>query len=206
MAEFSVPTPRVLQVDLQNGQVMARSGAMVAYQGQVKFEKAVLGGEGIFGALKRKATGESLNLMTVKGNGRVYFAHEAAYVSVIPLQAEKLFVESSVLLAFSHGMKTNTSFAGLRGASSGQGLFTTSIEGPGFVAVYSHAPVVPLSVTPQMPLHVDPDAFVGYYGQCQHEFVFDVNWRSMIGQTSGETYQMRFTGQGVVFIQPAERK
>jgi uncharacterized protein (AIM24 family) len=27
----------------------------------------------------------------------------------------------------------------------------------------------------------------------------------MVGQSSGESYQFKFTGQGVVYIQPAER-
>ena len=62
-----------------------------------------------------------------------------------------------------------------------------------------------LEVTPAHPLRVDPDAFVGFKGDIRQEFVFDVNWRTMIGQSSGESYQHKFTGQGVVFIQPAER-
>ena len=61
------------------------------------------------------------------------------------------------------------------------------------------------SVTLEYSIVTNPDAFVGFKGDIRQEFVFDVNWRTMIGQSSGESYQHKFTGQGVVFIQPAER-
>ena len=198
-------TDRLLEVDLQNEKVLAISGAMVAYTGTMKFEKSLLGGEGIFGALKRKVTNEGMSLMQTTGNGTVYFAHNAAEISIIPLAQEKLFIESSSLLAYDAGLKTSTSFAGLRGAASGQGLFTTTVEGNGNLAVISRGNLITLEVDPNYPLFVDPDAFIGYKGNIQQEFVFDVNWRTMVGQTSGESYQFKFTGQGVVYIQPAER-
>jgi uncharacterized protein (AIM24 family) len=53
---------------------------------------------------------------------------------------------------------------------------------------------------------VDPDAFVGYTGNVRQEFVFDVNWKTLVGQSSGESYQLKFTGQGTVYIQPSERR
>jgi uncharacterized protein (AIM24 family) len=190
---------------MQNEKVMSIAGAMVAYTGSIKFEKSILGGEGIFGALKRKVTNEGMSLMQTIGTGTVYFAHNAAEIAVIPLNQEKLFIESSSLLAYDAGLKTNTAFAGLRGATSGQGLFTTTVEGNGNIAVISRGNLITLEVGPSYPLFVDPDAFIGYKGNVQQEFVFDVNWRTMVGQTSGESYQFKFTGQGVVYIQPAER-
>ena len=42
-------------------------------------------------------------------------------------------------------------------------------------------------------------------GQLQQDFITDVNWRTAIGQGSGEAFQLRFQGQGLVYIQPAER-
>lgn len=205
MAAFRNNTDRLLEVTLQNEKVMALAGAMVAYTGSIKFEKSILGGEGLFGALKRKVTNEGIALMQVSGTGNIRFAHEAAEISILPLNNEKLFVESNSLLVYDANLKTNTAFAGLRGAVSGQGLFTTTVEGSGSVAVISRGNLIQLEVSPSNPLFVDPDAFIGYKGNIQQEFVFDVNWRTMIGQTSGESYQLKFTGQGVVYIQPAER-
>jgi uncharacterized protein (AIM24 family) len=199
---------RVLQVDLRRSKVMARAGSMVAYDGQVKFEKAILGGEGILGALKRKAGGEGLDLMQVEGSGTVYFARNAAEILLVPLGGvtSKIWVESRSLLALSHGLKTNTVFAGLRGATTGQGLFTTTIEGTGTVAILSHGTPLALEVGPAFPLHVDPDTFLGYTGQITQEFVFDVNWKTFVGESSGESFQLKFSGAGVVYIQPNERK
>lgn len=205
MTRFRTQTERLLEVELAGEKVYAIAGAMVAYTGTIKFEKSLLGGEGLFGALKRKASNEGMQLMQASGTGTVFFAQDAAEITVLALQGDKLTVESSSLLAYDTALRTGTSFAGLRGAASGQGLFSTTVEGSGHVAVISRGNLIMLEVTPATPLHVDPDAFVGFQGDIRQEFVFDVNWRTMVGQASGESYQHKFSGQGVVFIQPAER-
>lgn len=206
MPSFHLNNDRLLEVTLQNEKVMALAGAMVAYHGTIKFEKALLGGEGFFGALKRKVANESFELMITTGTGTVYFANQAREITVIPLRNEKIFVESRSLLALDATLKTNTVFAGLRGASSGQGLFTTTVEGTGSVAILSFGNLLELEVSPNAPLFVDPDAFIGFMGQLTQEFVFDANWRTFVGQSSGESYQLKFSGTGVVFVQPSERK
>jgi uncharacterized protein (AIM24 family) len=33
----------------------------------------------------------------------------------------------------------------------------------------------------------------------------DVSWKTFVGQTSGESYQLQFTGNGTVYIQASER-
>jgi len=205
VTRFRNNTDRLLEVTLQDEKVLAIAGSMVAYTGTVKFEKSLLGGEGIFGAIKRKVTSEGMQVMQASGSGTVFFAQDAAEITVIPLSGEKLTIESSSLLAYDTSLKTGTSFAGLRGASSGQGLFSTTVEGTGNIAVISKGNLIMLQVTPGTPLRVDPDAFIGFKGDIKQEFVFDVNWRTMVGQSSGESYQHKFTGNGVVFIQPAER-
>jgi uncharacterized protein (AIM24 family) len=205
VTRFRTNTDRLLEVSLQNEKVYAIAGSMVAYTGTIKFEKSLLGGEGFLGALKRKATNEGMQIMQASGTGNVFFAQDAAEIAIIPLNGEKLTIESSSLLAYDASLKTGTSFAGLRGAASGQGLFSTTVEGTGNIGVISRGNLIMLEVTPATPLHVDPDAFVGFKGNIRQEFVFDVNWRTMVGQSSGESYQHKFSGQGVVFIQPSER-
>ena len=206
MARFRLGSTRLLEVELRNEKVLARAGSMVAYDGQMKFEKSILGGEGLFGALKRRVGGEGFDLMTVTGDGTLYVAQNAAEILLVNLENDRMFVESSSLLAFEEGMKSETVFAGLRGASSGQGLFTTAITGTGTVAAISDGTAIALEVTPEEPLFVDPDAFVGYTGHVKQEFVFDVNWKTLVGRSSGESYQLKFTGGGVVYIQPSERR
>ncbi|NHZ90014.1 AIM24 family protein [Massilia sp. CCM 8733] len=205
MTRFRNNSDRLLEVTLQKETVLAIAGSMVAYTGTIKFEKSILGGEGIFGAVMRKVKNEGMQLMQASGTGTVFFAQNAAEITVIPMSGEKMTIESSSLLAYDTSLKTGTSFAGLRGAVSGQGLFSTTVEGQGSIAVISRGNLIMLEVTPANPLRVDPDAFIGYKGNITQEFVFDVNWRTMTGETSGESYQHKFSGQGVVFIQPAER-
>jgi uncharacterized protein (AIM24 family) len=197
---------RVLEVDLAGNTVRVLAGSMVAYVGEVTFKKSGMGGgEGIRGALKRKVTGESLDLMDMSGHGTVYLAHQGTQVELVELAGETLKVESSALLAVGTGLQTAVEFSGLRGASTGQGLFTTTVTGTGQVAVLSDGPPLVLAVTPQTPLVVDPDAYVCAKGQLTQSFVTDVSWRDAVGAGGGEAYSLKFDGQGVVYVQPAER-
>ena len=206
MARFQLEGHRVLSVALAGETVRAATGAMVAYDGQVSFKNAGMGGgEGLRGALKRRLTGESMSLMECAGKGMVYFAQRAADITLIQLNADTLLVESSSLLVVDGGLRTEVKFTGLRGASTGQGLFTSAVTGQGVVAIVSDGPAVVLEVSPQFPLIVDPDAYVASMGQLSQSFVTDISWRTAIGEGSGEPFSLRFDGTGIVYIQPAER-
>lgn len=185
--------------------VKAKNGSMVAYDGQMAFKKLTGGGEGIRGMVTRRLTGEQMELMEVKGQGTCYFADRASVINLVGLQADKLYVESSNLLATDGGLKTGTSFTGMRGASTGSGLFTTTVEGTGQVAVMSDGPAVVLRVTPGTPLVVDPGAYVAHTGQVQQHFQSGATFRTLIGEGGGEGFQIRFEGDGLVYVQPSER-
>jgi uncharacterized protein (AIM24 family) len=207
MQAFRLNGSRVLEIDLHGDAVRAATGSMIAYTGDVKFKNAGMGGgDGLRAALKRKATGESVSLMQCSGQGTVWFAKDAMEVLVIELTGDTLKVESEQLLAVSDSLRTDVAFAGLRGATSGQGLFTTTVTGVGAVALLSSGgPPIALEVSPQFPLVVDPDAFIASQGQLNQTFVTDVSWRNLIGESSGEAFSLRFDGSGVVYIQPEER-
>jgi uncharacterized protein (AIM24 family) len=198
---------RVLVADMAGDTIRAVTGSMVAYEGNVTFKNAGMGGGGgLRAALKQRVTGESLSLMEVSGQGTVYFAVDAQDITIVELAGDALHVEASQLLAVAGQLATDVKFAGLRGASSGQGLFTTVVSGTGTVALLSKGgPPIALEVSPQYPLVVDPDAFVAHRGQLNQSFVTDVTWRSALGGGSGEAFSLRFDGQGVVYIQPEER-
>ncbi|GAB4589832.1 AIM24 family protein [Nocardia sp. IFM 10818] len=207
MAQLFEKSKKVIEAHLAGTSIRAISGSMVAYEGNVQFKSAGFGGgDGVIAGLKRRATGESLSLMECTGNGRVFFAVNGQHVTVVNLNNETLQVESQQLLAFAGNLRTDVSFAGLRGASTGQGLFTTTVSGVGQVALLSAGgPLIHLEVSPQYPLVVDPDAFVAARGQLNQSFITDVGWRSVMGQGGGEAFSLRWDGQGVVLIQPAER-
>lgn len=206
MAQFRLNGSKMLAVDMNGETIRALNGAMVAYEGQMTFKRqGMTGGEGLRGAIRRRVAGEGMTLMEVTGSGTVYLAANATEVTLVPLQGDTLFVESESLLALDAGLRTGVQFIGLRGMGTGQGLATTKVEGQGMVAILSDGPAIALEVTPQMPLCVDPHAYVGHRGQLQQDLVTDVNWRTVIGQGSGESVQFRYQGHGLVYVQPAER-
>ncbi|MDX6740527.1 AIM24 family protein [Actinocorallia sp. A-T 12471] len=206
MAQYRMNGSNMLAVDLMGETIRALNGSMVAYEGQMTFKRqGMTGGEGLMGAVRRRVAGESMTLMEISGQGTVYLAHEATEINLVPLQGDTLLVESDSLLALDGQLSTGVQFTGLRGMTSGQGLATTKVEGHGTVAILSDGPAIALEVTQQQPLSVDPQAYVAHRGQLQQDFVTDVNWRTVLGQGSGESFQLRFTGHGLVYIQPAER-
>lgn len=131
--------------------VKAKNGSMVAYDGRMAFKKMTGGGEGIRGMVTRRLTGEEMTVMEVKGQGTCWFADRASEISVVNLRGDKLFVESSNLLCTDAGLRTGTSFTGVRGASQGNGLFTTTVEGHGQAAIMSEGPAVALRVSREHP-------------------------------------------------------
>jgi uncharacterized protein (AIM24 family) len=180
MARFRLQGTRVLAVDLTGDTVKAKNGAMVAYDGEMTFKKMTGGGEGLRGMVTRRITGEAMAVMEVKGHGTCYFADRATEINLVSLNGEKLYVEASNLLATDSALRTGTTFTGLRGASQGNGLFTTTVEGTG-------------------------QAYIAHTGSLRQQLQSAVGWRTLIGEGSGESFQIRFEGEGLVYVQPSER-
>ncbi|OYO32044.1 AIM24 family protein [Janthinobacterium sp. PC23-8] len=204
---------KMLEVKLSNEEVFARKGAMVSYQGEVQFSRSFLAGQGVQSLAMRAVTNEGYAMMAARGSGSVYYAHAGLFVTIIPVRGETLYVESDTLLAFDARLTAGTMFLGnqggiqgvVRGAVSGQGLFTTTLQGTGEVAILSDGNTIGLPVTPDVPVFVDPQAYIGHTGQLSSNIVTDLNWKTFVGQASGESYQVKFTGQGTVYIQASER-
>ncbi|GAA2399750.1 AIM24 family protein [Streptomyces glaucosporus] len=205
MVRFRLQSGKVLAVDLAGDTVRAKNGSMVAYEGQVSFKRLSGGGEGLRGMVTRRLTGEQMELMEARGRGTCYFADRAGDISLVALNGEKLHVESGNLLCVDGSLRTGTAFTGLRGAAQGNGLFTTTVEGTGTAALTSDGPAVVLRVTPQFPLQVDPGAYVAHTGNLRQEFQTGVTFRTVMGEGSGEAFQIRFEGDGLVYVQPSER-
>jgi uncharacterized protein (AIM24 family) len=193
-----------------NDVMYCKKGAMIAYQGSFKFEKLLVGpGKNLVSAVisnvVRRVTGENMELMKVTGQGACYFAELAKHITVVNLaQGESIGVESENLIAF-----TDTCDYGVRpigvGIISQKGLFTSKLtaKGPGAqVAVLSDGNPLILD----SPCCVDPDAVVCWTG-ADPGFKLDLNWKMLLGQTSGESYMLEFKHGGQkIIIQPSERK
>jgi uncharacterized protein (AIM24 family) len=205
VAGFRLHGSRVLAVDLAGDAVKAKNGAMIAYEGEMSFKKLTGGGEGLRGMVTRRITGEAMAVMEVRGTGTCYFADRATEINLVRLTGEKLWVEAGNLLATDAALRTATAFTGLRGAAQGNGLFTTTVEGTGQAAILSEGPAVVLRVTPATPLVVDPGAYVAHTGRLNQQFQSGASWRTLMGEGSGESVQLRFEGEGLVYVQPSER-
>ncbi|MFI8787196.1 AIM24 family protein [Streptomyces sp. NPDC055105] len=205
MATFRLQGSKVLAVDMTGDSVKAKNGSMVAYDGRMAFKKMTGGGEGIRGMVTRRLTGEEMTVMEVKGQGTCWFADRASEISVVNLRGDKLFVESSNLLCTDAGLRTGTSFTGVRGASQGNGLFKTTVEGHGQAAIMSEGPAVALRVSREHPLTVDPGAYIAHQGNVRQSFQSGVTFRTFMGEGGGEAFQIRFEGDGLVYVQPSER-
>ncbi|MFF5422981.1 MULTISPECIES: AIM24 family protein [unclassified Streptomyces] len=205
MATFRLQGSKVLAVSLTGDAVKAKNGSMVAYDGRMAFKKMSGGGEGLRGMVTRRLTGEQMEVMEVRGEGTCWFADRASEINLVSLRGEKLWVEASNLLCADEGLRTGTTFTGLRGGATGNGLFTTTVEGTGQAALLSDGPAVVLRVTPQYPLSVDPGAYIAHQGNLQQSFQSGVTFRTFMGEGGGEAFQIRFEGDGLVYVQPSER-
>jgi uncharacterized protein (AIM24 family) len=211
MPAYSLVNEKMLQVEIAGEEVFAKKGAMIAYNGQIEFAPSFIGNEGVQSAAMRSVTGETLQLMRATGRGQVLYARRGLHITIISLRGETLFIESDSVLAFDSRLRSGTVFQGnqgvqglVRGAATGQGLFSTTFDGQGDVAITSDGDTIGLDVTPEKPIFVDPNAYIGHKGNLSSQFVTDVNWKNLVGQGSGESFQLKFSGQGVVYIQASE--
>ncbi len=212
MPEYALINSKLLSVVLRGEEVFAKRGAMIAYKGNVDFAPSSTGSEGMRGLAMRQVTGEQMRLMSASGTGEILYAFYGRHVTIVPLRGETFYAESESLLAYDTRLRSGTQFMGssgaqglIRGAATGGGLFTTTLEGTGELALLSDGDAIGLDVTPQRPIFVDPQAYVGHRGQLTSDLVTDVSWKTFVGQTSGESYQLKFTGGGTVYIQASER-
>lgn len=204
---------KMIEVQLDNEELFAKKGAMISYQGEVAFSRSFLGGQNVQDLAMRTVTSEGNALMLAKGRGKVYYAYDGLFVTIIPVRNETLYVESDNLLAYDARLTAGTMFLGnqggvsgvLRGAVSGQGLFTTTLQGNGEAAILSDGNCIGLPVTNDVPVCVDPQAYIGHTGNLSSSIVTDLNWKTFVGQASGESYQVKFSGSGTVYIQASER-
>jgi uncharacterized protein (AIM24 family) len=212
MPNYSLINNKLLSVTLRNEEVLAKKGAMIAYTGDISFQGAMLSGGNIQELSMRQVTGEGWRLMKTRGNGEVLYGYHGYFVTIVAVRGQTLFVESDNVLAFDARLRPNTMFLGnqgiqgiVRGMTSGQGLFTTTFDGQGEVAVISSGDLIEIDVTMGKPIFVDPQAYIAHTGQLTSKTHVDVGWKNLIGQGSGEGLQLRFEGQGKVYIQADER-
>ncbi|WP_406407350.1 AIM24 family protein [Streptomyces sp. NBC_01643] len=186
-----------------NGEMHARQGSMVAFRGDLQFERK---GQGLGGMLKRAVTGEGLPLMAVRGQGEAWFAHEAANCFIVEMeQGDVLTINGRNVLCFdatlSYEIKT------VKGAGmAGGGIFNSVFSGYGKLGLMCEGHPIVIPVTPHQPVCVDTDAVVGWSSQLTTSLHRSQSFGSMIRGGSGEAVQLRLDGEGFVIVRPSELK
>jgi uncharacterized protein (AIM24 family) len=196
---FQRENKRLLDIAL-DGTVMVKAGSMIGYTGEMTFTGKSSAEGGITGFVKDAITDEGTPVMEAEGSGHLYVADQGKKVQILDLNSEEsISVNGTDVLAFESTVNYEIgTIGGLSEAAAG-GLTNVYLTGPGAVAITTHGD--PLVVTP--PVTTDPDATVAWSTDLSPSVA--TNKAIEIGQQSGETIQMEFTGsEGFVVIQPYE--
>ncbi|MEU6005338.1 AIM24 family protein [Streptomyces sp. NPDC047453] len=184
-----------------DGEMFARQGSMVAYRGDLRFERK---GQGVGGMLKRAVTGEGLPLMAVRGHGEAWFAQEAQNCFVVEVDpGDEFTVNGRNVLCFdatlSYQIKT------VKGSGiAGGGLFNSVFTGQGLLGLVCEGSPLVIPVTPQQPVYVDTNAVVGWTARLRTSLHRSQSFGSMLRGGSGEAVQLMLEGEGVVVVRPSE--
>jgi uncharacterized protein (AIM24 family) len=192
---------KMAKVMMAPGQdLMARTGSMVAYEGLIDFNPnpPQLGN-----MVRSWATGEGVPLMICTGQGELYLADYGKDVVVMQLAGEALSVNGKNILAFDSSLQWG--IERVKGVSmlSGMGMFNVVLRGHGWVALTSKGTPVVLDTT-EAPTFVDTDALVAFTQGLSIQPKRTARFGSLIGRGSGEAFQLGFSGQGFVVVQPSE--
>jgi len=201
--QFDLENSKLLDIAV-NGSVTTKAGAMVAYQGELSCTGSSNAEGGIGGFIKSKGTSEGSPVMTVEGNGHLYVADQGKKIQLLSLGSnESISVNGEDVLAFENSVDYEISTIGsLAGAAAG-GLTNVFLTGPGTVAITTHGE--PLVLEP--PVKTDPEATVAWSSNLSPGINANRSLKDAIGTSSGETYQMDFTGRdGFVVVQPYEER
>jgi uncharacterized protein (AIM24 family) len=199
---FSLQGKKLLKIQMGYGPVWAKSGSMVAYQGDIRFENKGAGGLGKM--FKAAVTGEGVNMMQATGQGELFVADNAAEVQILYLENDQISVNGNNVLAFSSSIDWDIHRIQARGAAITGGLYNVSLRGTGYVAITTKGDPVALDVA-SAPTFGDAQAVVMWTAGVSMDIRVDTGGlRSMVRGGTGETFQMAFGGQGYVVVQPSE--
>lgn len=196
---FAKQNSKMIKVRL-DGEVMARQGAMVAFQGNMEFQYEGSGSIGKF--LKKAITGEGVPLMKVSGRGDVFFASNADDVHLIALENESVTISGMNVLAFDSSLQWDIKRVEGVGFMAG-GMFNTTLTGTGQVAITTHGTPVVLA-TAGAPTFVDIQSAVAWSTHLQTGLQKSFKLGSLVGRGSGEAFQLSFAGDGFVVVQASE--
>ncbi|MER5180426.1 AIM24 family protein [Streptomyces sp. NPDC002896] len=193
----------ILKVAMQTGNdLLARVGSMIAYEGFVQYEPNP---PAVRQIARDWMTGEGAPLMKCSGDGLLYLADYGADVVVINLGGDAISVNGTNLLAFDASLQWGVERVKGLAKFAGQGLWNVRISGNGYVALTSRGkPIVVDCGRGEDETYVDPDALVAWSPNLKVKGKRSFRAGALVGRGSGEAYQMGFSGEGIVVVQPSE--
>lgn len=201
---FELESNRFLQANL-NGELWIKMGSMVAYRGNIRFEREGILEQGLGQLLKKAVSGEGAKLTRASGQGHLYLADSGKKITLLQLANEAIVINGNDLLAFEPAnLKHEITMLRKVAALAAGGLFNVRLTGSGIIAITTHYDPLVLAVTPNQPVFTDPNATVAWSANLQPEFKTDLQLKSFFGRGSGESFQMSFRGDGFVVVQPYE--
>lgn len=199
---FSLQNKKMLKIQMQYGPVWAKTGSMVAYQGDLRFENK--GSGGLNKMFKSAMTGEGVDMMQCTGQGELFVADLASEVQVMYLENDAISVNGNNILAFSSSIDWDIHRISARGAAMTGGLYNVSLRGTGYAAITTKGDPVALDVS-GAPTFGDAEAVVMWTSGVTMDVRVDTGGvKSMLRGGTGELLQMAFGGQGYVLVQPSE--
>ncbi|MET7366878.1 AIM24 family protein [Streptomyces sp. NPDC005566] len=201
---YTVQNPQLLRVALSgHDDVLARKGAMVAYQGLMEFDGEYQS-QGQRNA--RRRTGEGLDLMRCSGQGTVYLANLAQYIHVVDVDREGLTVDSAYVLALDSSLHTEVIAVDSQYGISGTGKYQLNISGSGKVALMTSGQPLMMQVTPDKYVNADADAIVAWSSGLRVQMQAQTHSSGVFRRrgNTGEGWELSFLGQGFALVQPSE--
>jgi uncharacterized protein (AIM24 family) len=196
---MSLPNPYLLKVEL-DGEVLARQGAMVAYQGEIEFTYEGTGG--VKRLLKRALTGEGIPLMRCRGKGDLFLARNAWQLHAVDLEGDSLTVNGVSVLAFDPELTWD--IRKVEGATVLSGdVFNMVFSGTGRIVLAVFGTPVVLDAA-AAPTFADLQSAVAWSSSLQTRLVRSAGAGALIGRGSGEAFQLAYSGEGFVLVQASE--
>ena len=201
---YTVQNPQLLRVSLTgHDDVLARKGAMVAYQGLMEFD----GEYQSHGQRRARArTGEGLDLMRCSGQGTVYLANLAQYIHVVDVDHDGLTVDSAYVLALDSSLHTEVIAVDSEYGISGTGKYQLNISGSGKAALMTSGQPLMMQVTPDKYVSADADAIVAWSTGLRVQMQAQTHSSGVFRRrgNTGEGWELSFLGQGFALVQPSE--
>jgi uncharacterized protein (AIM24 family) len=200
--KFQSASERVVRIDVE-GRALIKLGSAIAYFGEIEFKRLPpLKMKGI----QSKALSALTPLVSAEGKGVLYCATNGWRVNVVQLADQIVNVSAEELLVFEDSLEFEFFGVGKGISLASGGVIGVRLTGTGSFALAVHGAPLVLPVRSGDDLFTDPHATVAWTDGLQPTLETDLSWRSLLKIGGGEAFQMRFSGNGEVVIQPSEDK